>query len=347
MLALLGLLVLAQAAPSASPSPQPTPTPTPLISVAPDFALYAFRTSGVPSSTADISNALLNFTVTTGKVHANATVGTYGFPVVGFPLVADNTAGANVNLYGPLPIAVLTYQFDSHVSVSAGKFGSLLGQESPFTYQNLNVQRGIGWNMEPVISRGVQVGYINGAWSANLREDDGYYSGTRRAFEGLIGWAPSASTSLQFAVMIPGANVPPNITTSVANKAEYDLMYTRTIGKLQLLPYVLWVGSPASAALGYPNSESASAAVLLGNWTFSPQWSVAFRYEDARNTSSTSDTSPNADLVGFGAGSGAISQTFTPAYRFGNDGILRLEYSHASATGLSQTRYGFELGVMH
>ena len=340
MLALLGLLTLAQAAPSASPSPQPSQTPAPLVSLAPEFALYDFQT-------ADVSDALLNFTVTSGKLHANATVGAYSFPVVGFPLAADNAPGANVMLYSPLPVAAITYQFDSHVGVAAGKFGSLLGQESPFTYQNVNVQRGLAWNMEPVISRGLQVSYANGPWSAILREDDAYYSGSNRAFEGLVGWSPSAATSVQFAAMIPGANVPPNVTASVGNKQEYDLMYTRTIGKLQLLPYVLWVRSPASASLGYTHSEHASAEAVLGTWTFSPQWSLSFRYEDARDAGAASDASPNADLVGFGAGSSANSQTLTPAFHFGNGGVLRFEYSHVSATGLVQTRYGFEFGVMH
>src|SRR5947209_6285456 len=119
MLAVLGLLVLAQAVPSApaSPSPQPTQTPTPLVSVAPDFALYDL-------GSADVSDGLLNFTLIAGKLRANATLGTYAFPVVGFPLEPDNAPGVNVELYSPLPVAALTYQFDSHVSVAVGKFGS-------------------------------------------------------------------------------------------------------------------------------------------------------------------------------------------------------------------------------
>jgi hypothetical protein len=346
MLPLLSLIILAQAAPSAPPAPTPTASPAPLVSVAPEFAFYYFHTNGADGA-ADLSDALLNFNVNAGKLHSNATVGTYSFPVVGFAFAPDNAAGANVMLYSPLPIAALTYQFDSHLSLVTGKFGSLLGQESPFTYQNLNIQRGIGWNMEPAISRGVQVGYTNGPWSATLRDDDAYYSGSGRAFEGLIGWSPSANTSLQFAAIIPSTNLAPNATVTVGNKSEYDLMYTRTVGKLQLLPYVLWVHSPASSILGYTKGENATAAVLLGNWSFSPQWSAAFRYEGARNDSNAADNSPNADLVGFGPGSSAASQTLTPTYHFANGGVLRFEYSHVSATGMTQTRYGLDFGVMH
>lgn len=321
--------------------------PAPVISVAPEFTLYDFRTNGISYSNANVGNALLNLTVNARNLRANATAGTYGFPAIGFPLLPDDAAGANVMLYSPLPVAALTYGFNSHLSVAAGKFAALLGQESPFTYQNINVQRGIAWSMEPTISRGLQVSYSNGSWSATLQENDGYYSGGIRAFEGLIAWSPSTNTSLQLAAIVPGANVPPNPTTTVANKAEYDLMYTRTIGKLQLLPYFLWVTSPASSALGYTRAENASAAVVLGTWNFSPQWNLAFRFEGAWNASSPSDPSPNADLVGFGHGSSASSQTFTPAYRFGNGGVLRIEYSHVFATGLDQSRYGVEFGVMH
>lgn len=344
MFASLALVLLAQT----TPAPTPAATPVPVITVAPEFTLYHFWTSGVPQPSADLANGLLNFTINSGKLHANATVGDYGFPTVGFPLVPDNAPGANVELYSALPVAAVAYDFDSHVSVAAGKFAALLGQESPFTYQNLNVQRGIGWAMEPTISRGVQLSYNNGPWTVTLQENDAYYSGGSRAFEGLIGWAPSSNTSVQFAAIVPGANVPGNMTTGVGNKAEYDLMYARTIGKLQVLPYFLWVHSPASPVLGYTSNENAWAGVLLGTWNFSPQTSLAFRYENARNTGSMTDTSPNADLVGFGPGSSASSETITPAFHFGNGGVLRLEYSHVRATGLAdQSRYGLEFGVTH
>ncbi len=343
MLATLALVLLAQVF---AATPSPTASPSSVI-VAPEFTLYHFWTTEVRQPQADLSNGLLTFTVNSRNIHVNGTVGTYAFPTVGFPLLPDNQPSANEQLYSPVPVAALTYNFNSHFGLAVGKFGALLGQESPFTYENLNVQRGLGWNMEPAISRGVQAAYSNGRWSATLQENDAYYSGSNRAVEALVGWAPSPNTSVQFAAFVPGTNVPPNPTVSVGNKAEYDLMYARTIGKMQLFPYFLWVHSPASRTLDYTHSEDAYAAVLIGMWTFSSVWSLAFRYESARNRSAPSDSSPNADLVGFGAGSGATSQTLTPAYHFNNGGVLRLEYSHVSATGLNQSRYGLEFGVMH
>ena len=360
-------------APSATPSPAPTPTATPAATIGGDFTAYYFHTyqvnatgaldtpNGIDlSNRSDISNLLLNVTGGIGKLRANATVGQYAFPTVGVAFNPDSQNGANTMLYTALPIYALQYVFDSHVSLGAGSFAALLGQESPFTYQNLNVQRGLGWAIEPTISRGVQAAYSNGPWSLTAQENDAYYSGKNRAFEGLIGWSPSANTNLQFAAIIPGSNVPPNPTVAIGNKAEYDLMFTRQIGKLQLLPYLLWVNSPASSSLGYTSGESARAAVLIANWTFSTPWSAALRYENVHNGSASGATSPNADLIGYGPGSGAQTLTITPTWRFGYNGVLRVEYSAVwlswftpglgfgpNGTGSTQNRLGLEFGVMH
>ncbi len=285
------------------------------------------------------SNLLLDVAVPAGRLRLTATVGEYGFPTVGAPFATNL-------LYTALPLAAVQYNLTGHLSVAAGKFAALLGQESPFTYQNINIQRGTGWAMEPTISRGVQLNYSNGPLTLTAQENDGYYSGHIGAFEGLIGLAPSSNTLLQFAAIIPGTNTAPNPTTPVGNKAEYDLMFTRQIGKLALLPYVLWVRSPASAVLGYPHSQTALASVVMGTWTFSAPWLVALRYENARNASAMGDTSGNADLVGFGPGSGVQTFTVTPTRRLGSNGVLRVEYSRVSGSFV-QTRYGFEFGAVY
>jgi hypothetical protein len=244
-------------------------------------------------------------------------------------------------------------------SIAAGKFAALLGQESPMTFQNISVQRGLAWSMEPVISRGAHVSYSQGAWSGTLEYNDAYYSGNNRALEGIVGYAPSSSTNVQFAWIVPNANAGPNPTVAIGNKAEYDLMYTRQIGKLQLLPYLLWVQSPSSASLGYPRGESAFAGVLMGTYTFNSDFSVSARVEDASDGSTTADTSANADLVGYGPGSGATTFTITPTYHR-DWAFVRLEYSHVgvrnaapsiafgpTGTQPSQDRFGIEFGGAH
>ena len=365
---------MAQApAPTASPNASPSPTPTPPVVLGGAFTIFGFHTNGVNNTgaldtangndragRADLSNLMLNLSAGDARFRVSGSVGVYNFPTVGMAINQTSQAGANTLLYSQLPVAAAQYNFNSHFSLAAGKFASLLGQESPFTYQNINVQRGLGWAIEPTISRGVRAVYSNGPWSATLEANDAYYSGRNRAIEWLVGWSPSSDTNIQFAGIVPGSNVGPNPTVSIGNKAEYDLMLTRQFGKLQLLPYMLWVHSPGAPSLGYTRDENAMAAVLMGTYTWSTPFSLAFRFESVWNQSAVNDTSGNADLIGYGPGSAAISLTLTPTYHFANFGVLRLEYSHvvltsflsglgfgAAGTGGHQDRFGFELGVVH
>jgi hypothetical protein len=148
---------------------------------------------------------------------------------------------------------------------------------------------------------------------------------------------------VNFVFIVPDADTPGNPTSTVANKAEYDVMLTQTVGKLTLTPYVLLVSSPANAALGYTSSERAWAESATADYTLNGAYSIAARYEDVFNLSTPSDTSLNADLLGFGPGSRANSLTLTPQYKVGTY-FVRGEYSSAQGSGLSQNRILLEVG---
>jgi hypothetical protein len=339
---LIAALVLAQAIASPSPAPAPTPNPS-AITLSGVFSDYAVATKGSPG-VLDLSNAMLTVAKPNGTFRFSATVGAYAFPVVGATFAYATDAGANTNLYSWVPSAYVAWAPDAHWTISAGKQAALLGQESNFTYQNANVQRGLGWNVEPAFSRGVRAAYTSGAFTGALELNDGYYSGRYRAVEGLAGWAPSATTDLMFAFIVPNRDTPGNPTTSIANKAEYDFMLTQSFGKLALTPYYLLVESPASTTAGFTSAESASLGSLIATWQFSPALSLAGRYERFVNHSAAGDPSANADLLGYGAGSSATSWTLTPQYSFGRY-FVRLEGSRVDATGFSQSRALIEAGV--
>ncbi len=377
----------AQQTPSPSPAPTatatPTTAPTPFASGTVGGAVTMMDIqSNPPNATGaldtptgadqhnrtDISNMLFNASYTSGYFKLSATVGGYNFPTLGtainptFNTFAQDSGGAacaNTSCFTALPLAQLTYTSpDQHLTLEAGKLGTLLGTEGAFTYQNVNIQRGLGWALEPVVSRGVHAGYTNGPWSVALEYNDGFYTGTHRAIEYELSWAPSSTSSVTFVGMNPGANTPGNVTAFIANQSEYNLYYTHTAGKWTFSPYVLWLRSPTSAALGYTNNETDYAVSLLGSYAFSSQFSVGFRAEDAENQAATSDTSPNAFLL-FGPGSGATTYTVTPTFKIGN-GMIRVEWSHVTVrdglagalfgptgTDTSQNRFGFEFGAMH
>lgn len=355
--------------PAATPAATPTPTPVFIWGGALSGAAYssspANATDALDTPTGadraartDFTNALLNASVNLGRFSASATAGYYSFPLVGAAVNPIDQAGANTSLYSAVPLYDLSYTVDPHLSFEAGKLVTLLGQESPFTYQNFNIERGFGWAIEPLISHGVRGIYNNGPWTLSLEENDGYYGGTSRAFEGALAFAATPTETFSFAAIVPGAASAPNPTALVANKSEYDLMYANTFGKFVLTPYVLWVSSPAVAAYSYGN-ESAFVASLLGTYNFTSQYSLGFRFESISNDSAVDDLNANADLIGYGPGSAATSMTFTPTYKSGPF-FARFEWSHVNVTNLlpglgfgtggdaaAQNRYIVEVGVTH
>ena len=362
-------MALAQAAPS--PSPAPTATSVPFIQwggalsgatfgSSPANATGALDTANGADRSArtDLSNALVNVTVNSGLFRAAATAGFYSFPIVGAAINPIDQAGANTTVFSPLPFYSVSYDPNAHLTFSAGKLLTQLGQESPFTYQNFNIDRGFGWAMEPLISHGVRGSYTNGPWTLALEANDGYYGGSSRAFEGSLAFAPTATQTFSVAVILPKADTSANPTAPVANKREEDFMYAGTFGKLTLTPYLLFVQSPAAATLGYAN-EGAWVGSLLGTYDLSSAFSLGFRFEDAQNSSVTTDAFANADLIGYGPGSGATSITLTPTYKTGPF-FLRVEWAHASVNnlspglgfgaqgaGTSQDRYALEAGITH
>lgn len=52
-------------------------------------------------------------------------------------------------LYGNLPVAYLKAPLGEHFAILAGSLPTLVGAESTFTFQNINIQRGQLWNQEP------------------------------------------------------------------------------------------------------------------------------------------------------------------------------------------------------
>ncbi len=367
------LFAMLAAAACALPSlagPVPPPTPPPPVTVSGIVSGFTFTSNNANATGAldtasgadltsrtQLSNALLTVNATSGKLHFTAVAGAYAFPVVGAAINPTFQPQANTNLYGYLPNAYVQYAPNANWTISVGKLPTLLGQENGFNFQNPDIQRGLVWNMEPVVSRGVRVAYTGAQVSAALEYNDGFYSGTHRAFEGLLGWNPTSSRSLQFIFIIPDANTPSNATAFIANKREYDLMYTQQLGKLQLLPYALWVQSPASSALGYAKNQSAFGAVLMASYAFNGTLSLSGRVETLADSSSTSDFTFNSDLVGYGPGSSATTFTLTPAYKTAHL-FARGEWSHVAANNVfpslgfgaaglrtSQTRLGLEVGA--
>jgi hypothetical protein len=337
--------VLAGAAAALADAPAPSPTPSP-ITLHGVFSATEAYTSGVnaigsfdtptgadSTSRFNVSNAFAILTKTSATLQFALQAGAYSIPTIGVAGNKTIQSGANTDLFGPVPLAYLEYVPSSSFNVSTGVLASLTGAESTFTYLNWNIQRGAVWNVENAVERGIRANWTQGKTTLTLGANDGYYSGNFGAAEAAVSYALDPSDSILAVWLDPNARTPGNKTTSIANKELLNLVYTRTSGKLQLAPYVLWARSPASSALGYANSESAFGGAVLANLTWSNNYSTALRWETLHDSSSATDSSVNADLIGYGPGSGITSWTLTPAWKLGGGAFFRIDLSQVHVKG--------------
>ncbi len=305
----------------------------------------------------DISNALVNVSKTTGVVRFNVFGGAYAFPTVGMPGNKTVTDDANTGLFGPLPIAYVELDPASFLSIQAGKLPTIIGYESAFTYQNINIQRGLVWNMEPVVSRGIRAIITTGPIVIKLGANDGFYSKDKLAIEGSLGVNVN-NLSVSFNALVPNKNTPANNTASIANKQEYDIVGSYTIGKLTLGTDLLYVYSPHSASCGFSDSSGAYGLAGFADYSINDKYSLGARLEYAFNKSTNNPESANADLVGYGPHSKALTFTITPMYKYkylfarADFSYVRINnFSEPSGFGVSgnkanQYRLGVEAGII-
>jgi hypothetical protein len=111
--------------------------------------------------------------------------GAYAIPALGF--LNYSALDQTDLLFSPLPVAFGKYVFNDNWSIQGGRMPTLIGTEAPFTFQNLNISRGLLFNQENIINHGVQVNYSDGPWSASVAGTDGFFSGN-------ISWLTGAVT---------------------------------------------------------------------------------------------------------------------------------------------------------
>ena len=326
-------------APAAAPStPQPLPNPSmtaPLSTAAPPHTFNAgpFGTvaitgilsgmgltqsnwiPGDKSTRWDLSNGQVFLQKTTGWFQFYLQAGAYNLPALGFPTVS--TVNTITGLYGPLPVAYLKL-VKGNFNVEIGELPTLIGAEYTFTFENMNVERGILWGQENAISRGIQVSDTYKKLSLTAAYTDGFYSNVYNWITGSAMWQFNASNSLMF---VGGGNVgqtqfnPANaaVTPFLQNNGQiYNIMYTYSHENWMITPYWQYTHVPTNPALGITHSGSTNGGALLLNYNFKHGISLAVRPEYI--TSNGSPTS-GLNLLGYGNGSGAFAFTVTPTYQ--------------------------------
>jgi hypothetical protein len=266
---------------------------------------------GDRATTWDLSNGQIFLQKTTGWWQFYLQGGAYNIPDLGTPFLS--TVDTDKALYGPLPEGYLKL-VKGNFSVEAGALPTLIGAEYTFSFENMNIERGLLWNQENAVNRGVQVNETIGHLSASVSWNDGFYSDRYTWVTGTVSYAFNGSHTLAF---VGGGNLGQTAfvtaATPVQNNSDiYDVIYTYSHERWMIQPYFQYTTVAANAQIGITQGASTRGGALLINYNFKHGISLAGRGEYIGSTGSQSSGAVN---LLYGPGSGACAITLTPAYQ--------------------------------
>lgn len=268
--------------------------------------------SGDNATHYDISNAQIFVQKTSGWWQFYLQGGAYNLPAIGVPFLS--TSDTIKNIYGPFPQGYLKLVKGSF-NVEIGALPTLIGAEYTFSFENMNVERGLLWNQENAVNRGIQLNETYKKWTLALSWNDGFYSNRYTWLSGSATYAFNAANSLSFVGMGNAGSYAKNTlaTPVTLNNSEiYNLIYTYTKGNWVVQPYFQYTDVPTNASIGIAQGASTKSGALLMTYNFKHGFSLAPRIEYIKSSGSASNGAVN---LMYGPGSGAFGLTITPTYR--------------------------------
>jgi len=268
--------------------------------------------AGDSSTHWDISNAQLFVQKTTGWWQFYLQGGGYNLPAIGVPYLS--TSDTIKNIYGAFPQGYLKL-VKGNFNVQIGALPTLIGAEYTFSFENMNIERGLLWNQENAVNRGIQLNETYKKLTASLSWNDGFYSNRYTWLIGSLTYAFNAANSLVF---VGGGNAGSYAKNTLAtplalnNSQIYNLIYTYTKGAWVVQPYFQYTNVPTNAKIGITQGASTKGEALLLTHNFKRGFSMAGRAEYISSTGSLQNGAVN---LLYGPGSGAFGLTLTPTYR--------------------------------
>jgi len=259
----------------------------------------------------DVSNAQVFVQKTTGWWQFYLQGGAYNILTLGVPFTS--TSATMGNLFGPLSTGYLKL-VKGNFNVEVGEIPTLIGAEYTFDFENMNIERGLLWNQENAISRGIQLSDTYKKLSVSLAYTDGFFSNRYTWLTGSLAYAFNSSNTLTF---VGGGNAGAYNKGTAAtpfyqnNSEIYNLIYTYTHGNWVITPYYQYTNVPTQTFFGTPGAHTNGGA-LLANYNFKHGFSLAVRPEYIK--SSGSPATGEANLLGYGSGTGAFAFTATPTW---------------------------------
>ncbi len=315
-------------------------------------------TPGNRTALGDLSNGQVFVQKTDGIFQFYAQAGAYSIPDLGVPYVSaalatwgsQSPAG---NLWGWFPQGFAKIAPADNFSISAGKLPTLMGAEYTFSFENINIQRGLLWNQENAVNKGVQGNYTIGPVALALSFNDGFDSGVWNWVTGSVAYTLDPANSFAF---FGGGNVgSTNINTLrspllLNNSQVYNLIYTYNSDPWIIQPYFQATHVPTNNKVGIATSASTFGGAVLANYSFGGGFNLGGRVEYIGTTG-------NNNLL-YGPGSGAFSISVTPTFQYSYF-FARGEFSWVKANGVtaglgfgssgtntSQTRFLIETGIL-
>jgi len=312
-------------------------------------------TPGVSSSFADVSNASVILQKPEGVFQFLVQAGLYNQQTLGTATL--RAEDYTKNTYGPLPQAWIKLAPSANFNVQAGLLPTMIGLEAPFTFQNMNIDRGVLWGQENVMTRGIQANFTTGKLALSASLTDGFWSGK-------FNWLSAAATVTfdpnNILTVVGGGALSTNYKSTFAtpvnqnNSTILNVIYTHISGPFLFQPYFQYTHVPRLPLLGTNSTETWSGA-LLARYTFNEHFAIPVRFEYADSTGPQINTNPS---LFYGPGSNVFTFTITPTYTF-NRFFIRPEFSVVKAgdvtpgfafgqdgTATSQVRGRLEIGVM-
>jgi hypothetical protein len=277
-----------------------------------------FQNNSVPGddkAQATLSNGQIFIQKPDGKLQYYIQAGVYTMPTLSVPFVnAQNTVK---NFYGPVPVAFLKLPAGKTTSFEIGSLPTLMGAESTFTYQNFNIERGIVWNQENAINRGIQVNQTLGKYlSAAVSWNDGYYSNRYSWLSGSVTLTKGPHSLVYDGMGNLGQTAYQTAATPIQNNGYmHAVIYTYTKGPWIVSPYFQYGNLPTNLKVGVFKGTSATGGALNVSYAFKSGFSLPVRWEYLTSSGSATDGSVN--LLGFGSGSAGTTLTATPTYQKG------------------------------
>jgi hypothetical protein len=316
-------------------------------------------TASDKSTQAALSNGQVFIQKPDGWFQFYLQAGAYNIAALGAPFMATDKTMSE--LYGPVPVGFVKLQpgknsLFKNTSLMIGELPTLIGAEYTFTFENMNVHRGLLWNQENAVNRGIQVNQVMGKFTASLSWNDGFYSNRYSWLTGSLTYAKGPHSLIFVGGGNYGQTAFQTYATPVQNNSSiYNLIYTYTKGPWILQPYLQYTKVPTNQNIGIVKGASTTGGAMLASYTFKHGFSLPVRWEYISSSGSAADQAVN---LLYGPGSAATSITITPTFQRGGLFVRGdLAYVHArditpgdafSHTGMNpnQPRAMAEFGFM-